>query len=136
MGDTWHGACVKVTLGLISGVMVKHGRRSREDKVEWEERRIGCSCWNWWGKRETKRRKERKRKKERKRERGREGGRTVRSFLDLRRSNDRSPSGQELKFIYSTRATLQEVGIIPTWVYFHPKGMFGRIFVDDEAALF
>ena len=36
VGDTWHGACVIVTLGMISGVMVTLGRRSREHKVEWE----------------------------------------------------------------------------------------------------
>ena len=54
VGDTWHGACVIVTLGMISGVMVTLRRRSREDKVEWEERRTGCSYWNWWGEREKK----------------------------------------------------------------------------------
>ena len=47
MGDIWHGACVIVTLGMISGVMVTLGRRRREDKIEWEERRTGCSYWNW-----------------------------------------------------------------------------------------
>ena len=83
MGDTWHGACVIVTLCMISGVMVTLGRRSREDKVKWEERRTGCSCWKRWGERETKRRKERKRKNERKKERERERGRIECSSLDL-----------------------------------------------------
>ena len=82
-------------------------------------------------------------------------------FLDLWRSIGQNSSSQELKFIYSTRATrmyqnrrislkiqkrrfggnqkgwvrrpsqgsndsstLQEVGILPTLVYFHPKGSF------------
>ena len=94
VGHTWHGACVIVTLGVISGVMVILRRRSKEDKDEWEERRIGYSCWNRWGEIETKRRKERKRKKERKRER--ERGRTTRSFLDLRRSKGRSSLSREL----------------------------------------
>ena len=33
-------------------------------------------------------------------------------------SNGRSPSGRELKSVYLTRATLQEVGILHTLVYF------------------
>ena len=32
--------------------------------------------------------------------------------------------GPEVKSVYSTRATLQEVGILLTLVYFHPKGLF------------
>ena len=44
------------------------------------------------------------------------------SSSDFQRYDGRSYSGRELKFVYSTRATLQEVGILPTLVYFHPKG--------------
>ena len=44
------------------------------------------------------------------------------SSSDFRCFKGRSSSGRELKSIYSTRATLQEVGILPPLVYFHPKG--------------
>ena len=82
--------------------------------------------------RKEKQREERKEsEKEKKgREKEREEGRTVRSSSDLRRSDDWSAMGQELKFIYATRATLQEVGILPTLVYFHPKGLFVFRFWD------
>ena len=50
---------------------------------------------------------------ERERERGRKGSRC---------SNDRNLSDQELKVVYSTRATLQEVGILPTFVYSTLRG--------------
>ena len=70
------------------------------------------------------------------------------SSYDLRHSDGQSSSDRELKFIYSMRATLQEVGILHTLVYFHPKGylavffffypksLFGRICFYDEVALF
>ena len=57
-----------------------------------------------------------KEKKERKREREREGGRTARSSSNLWLSDNRSSLGRELKFVYSTRAKLQEVEILPTLV--------------------
>ena len=41
-----------------------------------------------------------------------------------RRSNGWNSLDQEEKSVYSTRATLQEVGILPTLVSFHPKGLF------------
>ena len=41
-----------------------------------------------------------------------------------RRSDGRNLSDQEVKSVYLTRATLQEVGILPTLIYFHPKGLF------------
>ena len=50
---------------------------------------------------------------ERERERGK-GRKTNCSSFDLRHSDGRSPSGQELKFVYLTRAMLQEVGILHT----------------------
>ena len=46
----------------------------------------------------------------------------VASSSDFWRSDGRSMSGRELKYVYSTRATLQVVGILPTLVYFHLKG--------------
>ena len=72
--------------------------------------------------------KEKKEKKERKRRRRngerRRRGRKIQRLLPLvyRRFDGRSLSGKELKSVYSTRPTLQEVGILPTLVYFHPKG--------------
>ena len=42
----------------------------------------------------------------------------------LRRSDDRNSSDEEVKFVYVMRATFQEVGILPTLVYFYPKGLF------------
>ena len=45
------------------------------------------------------------------RERGRKGS---------RRFDSPNSSNQEVKSIYSTRATLHEVGILPTLVYFPP----------------
>ena len=36
------------------------------------------------------------------------------------RSEGQNSSDQEVKFVYSMTATLQEVGIIPTLVYFPP----------------
>ena len=42
--------------------------------------------------------------------------------LIYRSSDGRSSSGRKLKFVYSTRAMLQEVWIFPTLAYFHPTG--------------
>ena len=97
------------------------------------------------GKRKGRERKEREEKRERKRrngERKREKRKSACSFSDRRRSNGQNSSNEEVKFVYSTRSMLQEVGILPTVVYFHLKGLFvkygnavcfdpdtGRIFV-------
>ena len=43
------------------------------------------------------------------------------------RSDGRNFSNKEVKSVYLMRATLQEVEIIPTLVYFHPKGLFCKI---------
>ena len=60
--------------------------------------------------------KEREREGEkRERKRGRKGS---------RHSDNRNSSDQEVKSVYSMRATLQEVEILPTLVYFHHKGLF------------
>ena len=56
-------------------------------------------------------RKEIKRREEKKRERGRKGS---------QRFDGRNSSNQEVKSVYSTRVTLQEVEILPTLVYFPP----------------
>ena len=61
----------------------------------------------------------RRRKGERKRERKED---PTASSSDFWRSNGQSLLGRELNSVYSTRATIQEVGILPTLVYFHPKG--------------
>ena len=79
--------------------------------------------WIEISERETKRRKKimretKRRKKKRKRKRKEK---TACSSFDLRHSDDRNSSDQEVKSVYSTRAMLQEVGILPPLVYFHPK---------------
>ena len=61
-----------------------------------------------------------KKKKGREKE-GEERSPTSSSFY-FRHSDGQSSSGRELKSVYSTRTTLQEVRILPTLVYFHPKG--------------
>ena len=64
------------------------------------------------GEKGKKEKKERERQgEERERERGRKGS---------RRSDGPNSSNQEVKSVYSMRATLQEVGILPTLVYFPP----------------
>ena len=76
-------------------------------------------------KKEIKRRKKRKKEREERKEREREGearerrrgkGRKIGSFFLCRRSDGRSSLGQELKSVYMTRATLQELGILPPLV--------------------
>ena len=44
------------------------------------------------------------------------------SSSDLSCSDGRNSLDQEVKFVYSMRAMLQEVGIPPPLLYFHPKG--------------
>ena len=60
-----------------------------------------------------------RRKEERKRERKED---PTASSSDFRHSDGRISLGRELKFVYSTRVTLQEVVSLPTLVYFHYKG--------------
>ena len=47
---------------------------------------------------------------------------SVASLSDFLPFNGRSSLGPELKSVYATRATLQEVGILPPLGYFHHKG--------------
>ena len=47
------------------------------------------------------------------------------SSSDLRRFDSQNSLDQGVKSIYTTRATLQEVGILPTLVYFLPQGLCG-----------
>ena len=61
-------------------------------------------------------REEGKKEREIKREMEREGGSSELLPLFYRRFDSQSSSCRELKSVYSTRATLQEVGIIPTLV--------------------
>ena len=58
---------------------------------------------------------------ERERERERKED-SIASSSNFRHSDDQSWSRRELKSVYAERATLQEVGIFPTLVYFCPKG--------------
>ena len=69
--------------------------------------------------RKERRRKKKKERKERKKERDKEKkGREIERKRNSR--SDRRNSSDQVKSIYSTRATLQEVGILPTLVYFSP----------------
>ena len=75
--------------------------------------------------RERKERDEKKRERERERERekkGREkdGEKETGVSLAHWRSDSRDSSNEELKSVYAMRATLQEVGILPTLVSFPP----------------
>ena len=63
-------------------------------------------------------------RKERKKEREGEAWERERGRKGSRHSDGRNSSDQEVKSVYLMRATLQEIGILPTFVYFHPKGMF------------
>ena len=64
---------------------------------------------------EGKNRKRRKKKKREGEERERE-----RERKENRHSDGRNLSDQEVKSVYSTKAMLQEVGILPALVYFSP----------------
>ena len=91
---------------------------------------------NRW--RKTKRRKKRKREREgeeRERER-RKGRKTGCSSSDLRRFDGRSLPGRELKSIYSMRATLQKVEILPTWFIFTLRAVWSNFGTVGNAALF
>ena len=86
----------------------------------WHGASISCGCVQPMKRESLEEKRWRKRRKgERKRERKED---PVASSSDFRRFNGRSSSGRELKFVYSTRATLQEVKIFHTLGYFHPKG--------------
>ena len=64
---------------------------------------------------------EKERKEEGEKEKGNERTEdSTASPSDFKRFDGRSSSGQGLKSVYSTRAMLQEVGILPPLVYFHP----------------
>ena len=101
LGDTWQAMCHHACKLENEWEFVEEGRSRKEEKEKKE--------------RERKRKKREREGEERKRERGRKGS---------WRSDGRNSSDQEVKVVYSTRATLQEVGILPTLVYFHPKGLF------------
>ena len=96
--------CIQVGRPIKVGgdQFVKVGKSRKEMRRKKEKREKG--------------KKERKREGEkRKRERGRKGS---------RRSDGWNSSDQKVNSVYSMRATFQEVGILPTLVYFHSKGLF------------
>ena len=116
MGVTHGKPCVTMH---ASWKVYKRGRRPvrggrEEQKGKEKEKEKGEK-----GKKEREREGE-----ERERERGRKGSRGFDGW---------NSSDQEEKSIYSMRATLQEVGILPTLIYFHPKGLFVKY---GNAALF
>ena len=114
-----HGKpCVKIPTCRTHGkpCVTKHAswRMYKWDFVE--ERRSKEEEQKGKGKKGKKGKKEREREREeRERERGRKGSRC---------SNGQNSLEQEVKAVYSMKAMLQEVGILPTLVYFHPKGPF------------
>ena len=65
-------------------------------------------------------RKGKKRKRRKKIEREREKREREKGRNRNPRSGCQNLSDQEVKFVYSMEATLQEVGILPTLVYFPP----------------
>ena len=90
--------------------------------VEGGKKRKGKEKEKGKGKKGKKEKKRKEREREWERERGRKGNRS-RWCFDGWNSLD-----QEVKFVYSTRATLQEVGILPILVYFYHLGYcFGLI---------
>ena len=93
--------CMQVGMGRKGEVILVH-RGREEHKGKEKEKGKGEK-----GKKEREREGE-----ESERERWRKGS--------WRRSDFRNSSDQEVKSVYSTRATLQEVWIIPTLVYFPP----------------
>ena len=72
----------------------------------------------------------RRRKGERKREKKED---PTASSSDFRRSDNQSSYGQELKSVYSMRATLQEVGIFLLWFI---AFLFGQVFKGTVWGLF
>ena len=70
---------------------------------------------------------ERNKKERKEKGKGREGKEEKKQKRERERerkeswcSDDRNSSDQEIKFVYSTRTMLQEIGILPTLVYFSP----------------
>ena len=98
-------------LGGGGNIRLGGEKRKREKKREREERK-------------EKQREERKKKEKEKKMKEKEGeeGRTMHSSSD--------PWRWALKSVYATRATLQEVRILPTLVYLHLKGLFMSEFWD------
>ena len=70
----------------------------------------------WKGTKKKTKKKKRKKKDRKGKERKGERGKSASFFPNLRSFNGRNSSDQEVKSVYSTRATLQEVGILPTLV--------------------
>ena len=93
-----HGIAIK-----RSSQAVRRGREQQEGKG-----------------RKKKRGKERKEREEKKREKEGEEREIERRRKGKRSSDGRNLSEQEVKFVYSRRAALQEVGILPTLVSFYP----------------
>ena len=87
------------------------------------------------GKKKERERKERKRGKE-KREREGEEREKERRRKGKRCSEGWNSSYQEVKSVYSTRAVLQEVGILPTLVSFYPLSYCFGLLLGSRCAMF
>ena len=90
--------------------------------------------------RKKKRGKERKEREEKKREREREREGEEREKERRRKGKECSEgwnsSDQEVKSVYSTRAVLQEVGILPTLVSFYPLSYCFSLLLGSRCAMF
>ena len=107
-------------------VGLRGGEKQREERKEREKQRE-----------ERKERKEREKQKEERKEIERdEGKKTGCSSSDLRHFDGRNSLDQEVKSVYSTRATLQEMGILPTWFISTLRAVWPCFGTIGNAALF
>ena len=80
--------------------------------------------------------KERKEREEKKREREGEEREKERRRKGKRCFDGRNSSDQEVKSVYSTRAVLQEVGILSTLVYFYHLSYCFGLLLGPRCAMF
>ena len=113
--NTWHAMCqhawhMENAINMVWDLFVEGGSNKKERK---EKKRRG---------------KERKEREEKKRAREGEEREKERRRKGKQCSDGRNSSDQEIKSVYSTRAMLQEVGILPTLVsFYHLSYCFGLL---------
>ena len=121
-----HMAC-HVSTCMAHGEGYKYGvgaiRRSREQQ-------------EGKGRKKKRRGKERKEREEKKRVREGEERERKRRRKGKRCSDSRNSSDQEVKSVYLTRATLQEVGILPILVSFYPFSYCFGLLLGPRYAMF
>ena len=114
--DTWHAMCqhawnMENAINMVWELFIEEGSNKKEKEGK---------------KRRGKERKEVEEKK-RERERRRKGKRC---------SDGRKSSDQEVKSVYLTRVTLQEVEIFPTLVSFHPLSYCFGLLLGPRCVMF